>query len=151
MATSLQTSLTSDVERGKNWGDGGGVDSVVTVCSICTKRAQRVWLVECGLVSPTSTLLNSAVVCQQLVCKYCAALMFEYDSSERGRLFLKMLGTIVATVLLLPNGQQPSGLTLKTYTNMGLYGTPASTSVVDTAEFSHSGASPFSAELVGSV
>ena len=41
--------------------------------------------------------------------------------------------------LLAAASQGQNGLTLNTYTNMGLHGTPASSTVVDTPSFSHSG------------
>ena len=43
------------------------------------------------------------------------------------------------------------GITLKVYNNQGLFGTPASTKVLDSTSFSLPGTAPFSAELVGTV
>ena len=46
-----------------------------------------------------------------------------------------------AATVVLSEGQQ-TGLTLNTYTNMGLFGTPATSRRVDTSAFSLSGIPP---------
>lgn len=58
------------------------------------------------------------------------------------------IGAVIAAAL----GQQPgNGVTLKTYSNLALAGTPESTQVLSSASVSLPGDKPFSAELVREV
>ena len=51
----------------------------------------------------------------------------------------------------VPADAPAAGLTLKIYENLGLFGTPAATSVISAPEFEHDGSAPFSAEMVGTL
>lgn len=57
----------------------------------------------------------------------------------------------ISLFLLLPAVAQQAGMTVKVYKNLGLYGTPASTTVVSAPEFEHDASEPFSAEMVGTL
>ena len=63
----------------------------------------------------------------------------------------KMAAIVIAAALAAfsHDAALAQGITLKTYTNMALFGTPAKTEVINSTSFSLPGGTPLSAELVG--
>lgn len=73
-------------------------------------------------------------------------------STEMAAIVMATLVALAAAhALPATSAARATGVTLKIYKNLGLFGAPASTSVLTTPEFEHSASEPFSAEMVGTL